>query len=275
MIILSELNLSEISTSGMIIAVIVILTLLGFIKGVVRLIFLLFTIAGAGFAAYWGSEEGLIYLQKYWPEAPEQLGSVFAIICGLIAFYLLSKIFGFFTNPFENSSLISRIAFGVPAALVSLVAASGLVWLSLNLLKDKGSEGEIKYWITQDDTNTGTRLKKYPVLADLKQRFESSGIGKNVANLYKLHESEKHHLAKLLVIASTSADKISQLSQDERVMKILRNQQVRKLMRDPSIRQQIAENDIQGLLANPHLQDALKEKQLMDDLASISAEQLK
>jgi len=272
---LSELNLNELGTSGIIIAVIAVLTLLGFIKGAVRLVFLLFTLAGAGYAAYWGSEEGLAYLQKSWPEAPEQLGSVFAVICGLIAFYFLSKIFGFFTNPFENSNFISRVAFGVPAALVSLLAATGLVWLSLNFLKDKGAEGEIKYWITQDDVNTGTRLKNYPMLANLKQRFESSSMGKKMANLYKLHDSEKHNLAKLLVIANTSRDKINQLAEDERVKKILSNPKVRKLMNDPTVRKQIAENDIHGLLENTHIKDALKEKQLMDDLTSISSEQLK
>lgn len=272
---ISELNVNELGTSGIIMAVIAVLTLLGFIKGAVRLVFLLFTLAGAGYAAYWGSEEGLNYLHKSWPAAPESLGNVFAVICGLVAFYILSKIFSFFTDPFENSGLISRIAFGIPAALVSLVAASGLVWLSLNFLKDKGAESEIKYWITQDDTNSDTRLKNYPKLASLKHSFQESSVGKKIANLYKLHESEKHNLAKLLVIANTSADKINSLAQDERVMKILRNPKVRSLMNDPTIRKQIGENDVQALLSNPDLKSALKEKQLMEDLISISSEQLK
>ena len=142
---LCELTPTEIGTSGIIILVIGVLTALGFIRGTVKLIFLVFTIAGAGYAAYWGSQEGLTYLQRQWPGAPQQLGMVFAAICGIVAFYLLSKIFGFFTNPFENSGVISEIAFGVPAAMISLVAATSLVWLSLNFLKDKGAEGEIKY----------------------------------------------------------------------------------------------------------------------------------
>lgn len=277
MTILSEIiafNINELSTSGIIMLVIAVFTLLGFIRGAVRLVFLLFTIVGAGYAAYLGSEEGLEYIQKYWPAAPEQLGNIFAVICGLVAFYLLSKIFSFFTDPFENSSFISRIAFGIPAALVSLIAASGLVWLSLNFLKDKGAESEIKYWITQDNANKDTRLKHYPKLASLKQNFQESTLGKKIANLYKLHESEKHNLAKLLVIANTSADKINELAQDERVMNILRNPKVRSLMNEPSVRKQIAENDVKGLLSNQSLRAALKEKQLMEDLISIGSEKL-
>lgn len=275
MTILSELNLNELGTSGIITAVIASLTLLGFLKGSVKLVFLLFTIAGSVYAAYWGSEEALTYLQRSWPAAPGALGSVFAVICGLVSFYFLSKIFSFFTNPFENSNLISRIAFGVPAALVSLLAATGLVWLSLNLLKDKGAEGEIKYWISQDNENAATRLKNYPTLANLKQRFESSIMGKKMANIYKLHDREKYNLAKLLVISSTSGEKITKLAENERVKKVLRNPEVRKLMNDTTVRKLIAENNVQGLLMNPDLNIALTEKKLMDDLISISAEPLR
>ena len=275
MTILSELNLSEFGTSGTIAAIIVVLTVLGFVKGAVKLVFLLFTLAGAGYAGYWGSEEGLIYLQNIWPTAPEQLGIVFAAICGLVTFYFLSKVFSFFTNPFENSNFIARFAFGIPAAVISLIAASGLVWVSLNFLKEKGAEGEIKYWITQDDANSESRLKNYPTLAGLKRHFEATSVGKKLANLYKSDDSEKHNLAKLLVIANTSAEKIRSLAQDERVMSVLRNPQVSKLMSDPVIRQQIAENDVQGLLANPNLKNALKEKKLLDDLISMSSEQFR
>jgi hypothetical protein len=275
MIFLSELTPGEIGTSGIIIAVITILTVLGFVRGAVKLIFLLFTIAGAGYAGYWGSQEGLTYLQRQWPAAPEQLGSVFAVICGLIAFFFLSKIFSFFTDPFENSDFISRVAFGVPAALVSLIAATGLVWLSLNFLKDKGAEGEIKYWITQDDENKDARLKSYPTLANLKRSFESSGVGKKMADLYKLHDREKFNLAKLLVIASTSKEKIKELGEDERVVKIMRNLEVRKLMNNTGLRKQIAGNDVQGILANPLFNEALQDKSLMKDLISINSKELR
>lgn len=275
MIILSELNINELGTSGVIVAIVVVLTLLGFIKGAVKLVFLLFTLAGTGYAAYWGTDEGLLYIQKFWVAAPEALGNVIAVVCGLIAFYLLSKIFGFFTDPFENSHFLARFAFGVPAALVSLCAASGLVWLGLNFLKDKGAESEIKYWLTQDDSGANSRLSDYPTLANLKQRFESSSIGRKITGIYKLHESEKHNLAKLLVIANTSADKINELGQDERVKKILRNPQVRELMSDPTIRKQIEENNVHGLLDNKQLKAALGEKGLMEALISISSEELK
>ncbi len=272
---LSELNVNELGTSGIITAVIAVLTLLGFIKGAVKLVFFLFSIAGAGYVAYWVTDEGLLYIQKSWPTAPDSLESVIAVVSGVITFYFLSKIFGFLANPFENSNFIARFAFGIPAAIVSLLAASGLVWLSLNFLKEKGAEGEIKYWLSQDDKNINTRLKDYPKLANLKHLFDSSTVGKNISNLYKTNDGEKHNLAKLLVIANTSASKINELAKDERVKNVLKNPDVRKLMSNPMIRRQIAENDVQGLLKNKDLQSALSEKQLKEDLISIASEQLK
>ena len=83
------------------------------------------------------------------------------------------------------------------------------------------------------------------------------------------------NLAKLLVIANTSADKINQLAQDQRVRNILLSPEVRNLMNDPSIGKQISENDVHGLLSNPRLKQALNDKQLMNDLISVSSEQLK
>jgi len=264
---LAELNVSDIGASGLLIGIIAVLTLLGFIKGAVKLVFFLFTLAGAGYAAYWGADEGLSYIQKSWATAPESLGNILAVVCGLIAFYFLSKIFGFFTDPFENSSFIARFAFGIPAALVSLVAASGLVYFSLTFLKNKGAEEELKYWVTQDETDLNRRLKEYPTLANLKQSFESSTLGKKILGFREEKGAEKLNLAKLLVIANTSAEKINQLAQDERVKKILSNSEVRRLMSDPGIRKQILDNDVKGLLENKSLNSALSEQGLMGDLS--------
>jgi hypothetical protein len=273
--ILCDLTPNDIGISGLIVAVICAFTALGFVRGVVKLIFLLFTIAGTGYAAYWGSYEGLSYLQRSWAGAPGQLAHVFAAICGLVSFYLLSKIFGFFTDPFQNTDFLSRFAFGVPAALVSLIAVISLIWLSLNFLKDKGAEGEIKYLITQDDKDEDARMKSYPTLANLKQRFESVGMGQSMANIYKLHDTEKYTLIKLLVISLTDPERTKQLAEIDHVRSVMRHSQVRAMMSDIATRKQVANNDVQGLLVNSLIIEALKDKRLREDLAPIKQEQLR
>jgi len=268
---LAEMSVSEIGISGMIIAVIAVLTLLGFLRGLVKLIFLIFTIAGACYAAYWGADEGLKFLQKSWPGTPIQLGNVFAVICGLVAFYLLSKIFGFFTDPFENSGFLSKIAFGVPAAMISLIAATALVWLSLNLLKDKGSEGEIQYWITQDDEIEDARMKHLPTLSKLKASFENSNLGRKMANIYQLHDLERHNLAKLVVIAHASPEKMTEIATDERVKNIVSDIKFKKLLRGGSMNKVLSENDVGGVLDHPLLYEALIDQDFAEELGGLRA----
>ncbi len=272
---LNELNFNELGTSGVITLVLVVLTILGFIRGAVKLVFLLFTLAGAGYAAYWGAEVGFIHVQEKVPNAPAMLSDAIAVVCGIVAFYILSKIFGFFTNPFEESNFIARFAFGVPAALISLVAAAGLVWGSLIFLKQKGAESEIRYWMSQDDTVEDGYLSSYPTLASLKQKFEDSYLGKKVMNFYKVDDSDKHSLAKLLVIAKTSEGKVSELALDEKVRNVLMNERVVELLKDPAVLKKISENNCEGLLADKKLQEALRDKDLMSDLMEIGHEQLK
>lgn len=271
----NELNLNELGTSGVITLVLFVLTILGFIRGAVKLVFLLFTLAGAGYAAYWGAEVGFLYVLEKMPTAPPLLGDAVAAVCAIVAFYILSKIFGFFTNPFEESNFIARFAFGIPAAVISLVAAAGLIWGSLIFLKQKGAESEIRYWLSQDDTVEGGYLSNYPTLASLKQKFEESFIGKKVMNFYDVDDSDKHSLAKLLVIAKTSEGKISELALDENVRNVLSNDRVVELLKDPSVLKSIEDNDCRGLLQNKKLTEALKDKDLMTDLMELSHEQLK
>ena len=118
-------------------------------------------------------------------------------------------------------------------------------------------------------------MKSYPTLSNLKMSFESSGLGRKMANLYKLHEAEKYNLAKLLVIANTASDKMKELAEVEKIMIIYRNYEVRKLMSNLALRKLIAKNDIQGLLANPDLNSALKDKKLREDLLAINSESLR
>lgn len=275
MSILSDLTPAEIGISGLIITFIAVFTALGFIKGVVKLVFLLFTIAGSGYAAYWGSYEGLNFLQRSWPGAPGQLAPVFAFICGIVVFYLLSKIFGFFTNPFENNGFIAGFAFGVPAAIISLVAVVCLVWLSLNFLNNKGAEGELKYLITQDDENVDARMKSYPTLANFKQKVELVGIGRSLANIYKLHDAEKFTLAKLLIIANTDKERMKQLSERKQVIAVLQHSLIRDIMKDLATRKQIVNNDVQGIIVNSLINQAVKDKKIREDLSQIAPDLLR
>ena len=265
-------KLTELSTGGLtgiITLALIVLALFGIVKGAVRLVFLVCTLGGTAYVAYWGSEQGLSKLREYWADAPDISGNIIAAILGIIAFFILFKIFSFLTNPFEESNFISKFAFGIPGTIVSTAVALGIVWLGFNFMQDRGAEQEIKYLMSQNNPDP---LKKYPAIAKLKQKFESSSIGQKITSLYQIHDSEKYNLAKLVVIANTSIAKYNELSKDPRYAKILSHPKVRKLIAgSPQIQQDIRQDNVKALLSNPDLINLLKDPDLVKDLAAVSA----
>jgi len=267
---INELSMGGIS--GISTLLFLIIAIFGFIKGAVRLIFLVCILGGAGFAAYWGSENGLAFIRQYWAQAPDLAGTTLAVICGLIAFFILFKIFNFLVHPFENNNFISRFGFGIPSLVVSTSIAALIAWAGFYQLQKYGAQQELKYWLSQDSNQP---QKNYPALARLKQKLAHSSLGKTINGLYQSEDTYKYNLAKIIVIANTSAKKYNQLAKDKQVRKILRHPEVRKLIAaSPEIQKGIANNDPKPLLTNPAFLKLLKDPDFLKDLSAISADLL-
>jgi len=264
---------SSTSVSSSLMVLLIVFAILGFLKGAVRLVFFVVTLAGAAFAAYWGCEFGLDYIRQHWATVPDVSGNVIGAICGFLAFMVLRKIFGILTDPMEQSGLIGKFAFGIPAAIVSTVIAAGLVWFGVNQLRDKGTQDEMKYWISQ---NSDEPMKKIPVLAKLKNKFEDSAIGKGISSVYHMQDDEQHNLARLVVLANTSREKLSELKNDPAVQRVFRNEKVRKLLiENVDIQRAIDNNNPKVILENPELLEILKDPGLRKDLQGVSNQLLK
>ena len=262
----NEFSSTSVSSSLMILFIV--FAVLGFLKGAVRLVFFIVTIMGAAFAAYWGCEFGLEYIRQHWTEVPEISGNIIGAICAFIAFMVLSKIFGFLTNPMEQSGIIGKLAFGIPAAIISTVVAAGMIWFGVNQIRDKGTQGEMKYWISQ---NSERPMQKMPVLARLKNKLNDSAIGKGISGVYHMQEDEQHNLAKLVVLANHSKEKLIFLKSDPAVKKILKNKKVRKLLSNNlDIQRGIEQNNPSLILENPELLDILKDSDLRRELLGVS-----
>ncbi len=267
----NEFSSHNMSSSLMVL--LVVFGVLGFMKGAVRLVFFVFTLIGAAFAAYWGCEFGLDYIRQHWAEVPDLSGNVIGGVCGFIAFMLLRKVFGFLTDPMEQNGIVGGFAFGVPAAIISTAVAAGLVWFSVNQLRDKGTQDEMKYWISQ---NGNQPMEQLPILARLKNKLGESTIGKAISSVYHLQEDEQHNLARLVVLANNSREKLGELKSDPAVQRVFRNEKVRKLlMENVEIQRAIDSNDPKVILENPELLEILKDPELRKDLSQVSSQLLK
>lgn len=251
----------------------VVFGILGFLKGAVRMVFFVFTILGTVFAAYWGCEFGLDYIRQHWAQAPEVSGNVSGGICGVLAYIILRKISGVLADPTENSGLVGKFAFGIPAAIISTVVAAGLVWFGVNHLRDKGTQDEMKYWISQ---NEAAPMQKMPILAKLKNKFEDSVIGKAISSVYHLQDDEQHNLARLVVLAYDSKEKLKELKENKDIKRILKNKKVRNLLsKNPDIQRGIHQNNPKLILENPELLEILSDPELRRDLQKVSSQLLR
>ena len=287
---LTEIDFSELTTTGVATLMILVFTVVGFIRGAVRLVFMLFSLAGAGYAAYWGAEVGFVKAQANWAAAPAWLSDVLALGCGVITLILLLKIFKFFIDPFETSNFVGRFVFGVPAAIISLVAAVALIWGSLVFLHDKGTQSEIRYWLAQDDIETRDNVeikvegegevvneveRSYSRLAKAKQLFESSIIGKPMMSFYQIKEGEESHLAKLLIIAKNSPEKMASMADNAAVRGLFDNPHMTELLEDETVTQLIKDDNYDGLLSFFFHDRTLTRSQLRSDLEKIEVEDLR
>lgn len=256
--------------NGTIAVILAIVVVIGFIKGAVRLIFMLLTVAGVAFSAYWGCEFGLDFLSKYWSNIPLISGNVMGAVCGVASYFLLSKIFGFLADPTEKLGLVGKFAFGVPAAILSAVVAVAILWFGGNLLREKGTKDEMRYWISQ---STDTPMEKPPVLVGLKYKFEDSVVGKALSSLYQLQGEDHQSLAKLFVLAKSTGPELMKLRENPLVQKIFRNENFQKVLANNSeVQEGIAENNPDKILESAELQELLKDPKMRDELLKVASE---
>lgn len=265
--------LTELGTSGLITILVLGFAAIAFVKGAVKLVFMLFTLAGAGLAFYWGQTRGLAYVKKYWASAPDGCETVIAIIAAVVVFWLLRKVLSFLVNPFEQNNFICKFAFGIPAVALSIVMSLGLIWLGINKLRDRGAQDEIAFLLSQNDD---APMHEYSTIAQLKQAFESSALGKRVGNIYELHDSEKYDLAKLAIIANTSHHKTETLMQNYYIGRLMSNVAFRQLIfHDPEFKHAIDTNDAKAVLNNPAFLKMLDDPRIQEDLKNLTPEQLR
>ena len=265
---LTDIDLSELTTTGVLTLAVLVFTVVGFIRGAVKLVFMLFSLAGAVVAAHWGSEVFFLRIQEGWVTVPIWLADALALGCAVLAFVILMKVFSFFIDPFETSNFVGQFVFGIPAAIISLVAAVVLVWATMVFLYDKGAKSEIRYWMAQDDhieevpeeetaidvalesleEPVAAKPTNYTTVAKLKQQFEVSIIGQAALGIYQINASEEHHLAKLLVMEKTAPAKFTSFAENESITGLYTNATLEDLRANETVATLIANNDCKGLL---------------------------
>jgi len=115
------MEFSEISIIGGIILILLLCAFIGFVKGLFKTGLALITLAGSGFAAWWGYNHATSYFSQWIPNQPEFMNVIYTGLGGIVVFCILYKIFSFISNPFESDDEKKGWGFGVPAAGISFL----------------------------------------------------------------------------------------------------------------------------------------------------------
>ncbi len=262
------MDFSNLGTNGILTFIIVAFAVVGFMKGLVRVLFMILTILGSAIAAYFAYHHGLDFLRDYWADIPETAPPLISGTVGIGTFFLLQKILKFLVNPFETHGLFSKIAFGIPASIVSLILGTMLLWFGLAQFRQKASLAELDYLSERRHDNT----IQPNWIAQLKTMIDSSNVGEKFQALDPLLNEAKLNLAKLAISCSNEEDYQSLIENDS-VSQLLRQPKIWKFLTSERVHELITEQSFQELLNHPEIDQILQNEEIKAQLETIAVEE--
>lgn len=262
------MDYSNLGTSGILTCIILAFAVIGFMKGLVRVLFMILTLLGAATASYFAYHHGLEFLVDFWPDAPESFRPIISGVAGIITFVILQKIFHFLVNPFETHGFLSKVAFGIPASLVSLLLGTILLWLALSQFRQKASIAELDYLLERrHDSSTQPNW-----IAQLKSMIDSSEVGAKFQAADPLLNQAKLNLAKLAVSCSNEEDYLS-LTQDDAISQLVRNPTIWTFLTNQRVNELVAERSFEELLNHPEIDRILQNEDVTVQLEKLEIEE--
>ncbi|GAA5495233.1 hypothetical protein Rhal01_01408 [Rubritalea halochordaticola] len=265
-----EIDISNITASGILTAIAVAFALLGFIKGTLKLLLTFITLGSGAAATYFTFLGATDFARKQLPSTPEWIPLFLSLVAGLCCFLLVRTILRFLLNPFDNFSSNEKQRSGAFGMILGAVLAFGSLWFGMNQLIEVGSKQEIEYWLAQDSENPPTDL---PLVSKIKQAFAHSTVGKHIADFHPIHDPVDHTLVKIASMRITSTENFTRLATTPAIKETILQEKVTLFMMNQEVVQAIENDDIKTLLSYPELSNLINDSQLKADIAEIDIEQ--
>ncbi len=201
--------LGEIGVIGTLILIVLIFCIIGFIKGLVKTLMALFTLAASGFAAWWGYHHGPALVRDYLPDAPAYANTsiISSILGAVLVFFLFYKVFHFIVNPFEgDEESEKKWNFGAPAVMISLLFALGFIYFGLNRMRTTHELDKIKNLMAHGIENAP---KQEGIHQFVIESLQNSKIGQFIFQNDPLWEQNRAKLVKLGILYHQSGAQVA------------------------------------------------------------------
>ncbi len=253
-------QLSEFGATGIMILVASLFGLLAILKGIARLVCTLAAGAVASGAGYLAHQNSDLFLEKLGLDAQPWMAYIVASLAGIGSVFAVRS---FFRTFFFKDSDEGKKHFGLKAGFIGLVVGCIAVFSGMTGIRyADGIEqlSEFKKKLNGEESD-GSLVSK------ARDFFESSQVGKLLAKLDFINDSEKIKAAKLLLAQKlkgekaapgsmenpliaevVSADEVQKDIDAEDFTALLNSDAVQKLLSDPKMREKLKEIDLDSFI---------------------------
>lgn len=257
-------DLPEVNTDVLIAGALGLFAVLGFVKRLVKLFFLVIALAIGAVAGIWGHNNGFS-LSKVFVDNPEPwMSTAVAIIVFIGAFCFARTILGLFQGKDGKPGAFSKLGFGIPGAVLSLIVGGAIAYGALTEVRYAGTMAEMERLKDYASDNLDLSATE-PLLVKLKNWVDESHVGQLHQKFDVINDTAQANLAKLAIVQEKigAVKKLAPQEEEEILDTIPVNTELQSSIR---------EGDFSALLKSDQLRDASKDAATRDALMQLDIE---
>lgn len=257
-------SLPEINTDILIAGSLGLFAVLGFVKRLVKLFFFVIALAIGAVAGIWGHNNAFSF-SKILVENPEPWMNTATGITAFIGAFCFSRtILGFFQGKGKEPSAFSKLGFGIPGAVLSLVLGGAIAYGALTGVRYAGTMAEMERLKDYASDNLDLSAAE-PLLVKLKKWVNESRVGQLHQKYDFINDTAQANLAKIAIVQEKvgAVEKLAPQEEEEILHAIPLNAEFQSSIR---------EGDFSALLKSDQLRDASKEAATRDALMKLDIE---
>ncbi|MFT4549520.1 MAG: hypothetical protein ACI9UA_001020 [Pseudoalteromonas tetraodonis] len=238
----------------------IIIAAIGFVRGVLRMIFGAIALAIGSIAAYFTYQNAPLFFER------PRVILIVSIVAGLVVYLLARKlILGILLRPLLGKH---RGVMGGKGALVSIIPAAFLIWTLANGFRLSGTMMEMEQTEKNVTAAEGEKIED-GWIAHLRGAMDNDWLASFLAKIDPFVERGKAALVQILISSKDEGAPDAIASYDKDAAEVIRHPAIQKLKSDPEIRQLIDNGEYVQLLQHPKVREAAKNNRITDKLKSI------
>ncbi len=227
--------------------ILVIFTLLGFLKSFVKAFFNLISLALGGLTGLWAYNHGFLIAKEFTAQPEPWMSTGIGIGTAVITIIIVRGILNFLSGKSNDGSQARTGGFGLPGGTFGLLLGSGIAYFMLTGVRYAGTMSELERLKEFVNGKIDTSSQQ-PLFAKLKNWIDTSDIGQWHQKIDFLNDPLDSTVAKLAIIkehpeqyAALAADQSSPIIYDA-------------LPVDPAIQEAYDQGNFAALLRNKEVQ---------------------